>query len=212
MINIEHFLSNFTLIYSLGDISIPNYKYKMNNIYLISDNNNFFYVGQTSNIFKRIQQHKSNNTCNILSSKSKVFLLEENENSQTINVLEKIWIYWFMDNWFQLENKQKYYNYRFYPKEFIKTIECNYNTYIYSSYNIINLKILPNYIYNELKRTIFYSYDINQLIYLFNKYPKAYKDFVSSTIYNKRYYITELAKQMKKLKLRSKCKNIIYKK
>jgi hypothetical protein len=65
-------------------------------VYVI-ENNNTYYIGLTSNLIQRLNQHLINNTNNILYGGS-FYILENCETETQMRYMEMIWINWFKKN------------------------------------------------------------------------------------------------------------------
>lgn len=147
---------------------------RSNYIYLICYELELFYVGQTNNLINRIYRHTLNNTNFINDKKTIVYLLEQNSNKQIIDLLEKVWIFYFQD-YMKISNKVVYPSCRNIPIELIKLIDCNLNKFVPNLFfknggweityaNLLNLIKIFNY--REL------------MILFFNKYPNCHNDII----------------------------------
>jgi hypothetical protein len=68
-------------------------------VYLIRNElYDFYYIGSTRNLKQRIKDHLKNNTANINTENSKVYILEEPNGEIKMLDMEKLWICWFHIN------------------------------------------------------------------------------------------------------------------
>lgn len=85
---------NLLCVYDNNKINEDIYNLKPFIIYVIK-NEDKYYIGLSKNIINRIEQHKTNNT-NGLYHNGKVYILEEFDNKNYMDLFEKIWIRWFV--------------------------------------------------------------------------------------------------------------------
>jgi hypothetical protein len=135
-----------------------------------------FYVGQTTDLKNRLDNHLTRNTNFIKDDKTIVYLIEQNSNKSIIDLLEKMWIFYFQD-YFIISNKKTYFNSRNIPIELIKLIDCNLN------------KLVPNFFYQNKMWDITYNDFLSLLklfsyreltILFFNKYPNCHNDIIKT--------------------------------
>jgi hypothetical protein len=147
---------------------------RINYIYLICYELELFYVGQATDLMRRLDEHKKKNTNFINDKKTIVYLLEQNKNKQIIDLLEKVWIFYFQD-YTKISNKVTYPSCRNIPIELIKLIDCNLN------------KLVPNLFFKNGGWEMTYDNLLNiikifnyreLMILFFNRYSNCHNDII----------------------------------